>query len=706
MLDNTGALPGCQSGGYNPSVPHDALNVFLRDFALILGTAAVATIVCTRLRLPVILGYLVAGVLVGPGTPGPFVQDSEIIRTLAELGVALILFDIGLEFRLRKLVSLGAGITIAAVVQIIVVFLLGYAVAHLLGWSVVDSLLAAGIVAISSTVIVARALEEAGADRRLREIVFGILIVEDLAAVVLIAVLAPLAAGGDLTAGVVWGTLARLGFVMGGLVVAGLLVIPRAIRWAAGLKRPETTLVAALAICFGMSFLTSYVGYSLALGAFLGGTLVAESGLHHLIGQSIRPVRDLFAAIFFVAVGMLFEPAGIRDTWPTALALTGVVIVGKILGGGIGVFLGGFGTRQSVRAGFALAQIGEFAFVIAGLGAAGAATSDPLYGVAVAVATVTAFTTPFLVRRSDAVAQWVDRRLPKRVQTFASLYASWMELLQTRQREATRAAAIRRALRFVLLDGAFVTACIIATSVVFRRLPQWLGDAADLRPLLRLGVLAAGAVLALPFGIGLVRTTRRLAVQLAEAALPAPPPGKVDQALAPRRALIVMLQIVCVVAVGVPMVALTLPFVPPYGLAGVVLALLLLLGVAFWRTAADLDSHARAGGELIVHVLAKQGRQADEESFEVVRELLPGLGTIVPVEIGAHSEATGRTLSELNLRGRTGATVVGLTRGGERRVFPDAETRLESGDMLAVTGSHDAIEAAEALLRARGTSSQ
>jgi CPA2 family monovalent cation:H+ antiporter-2 len=586
-----------------------------------------------------------------------------------------------------------------------VVFLLGYAVALQLGWSVVDSLLAGGIVAISSTVIVARALDEAGADRRLREIVFGILIVEDLAAVLLIAVLAPLVAGGEATGAVLWGTLTRLALVLGAIVVAGLLIIPRAIRWAAGLRRPETTLVAALAICFGMSFLTSYVGYSLALGAFLGGALVAESGLHHLIADAIRPVRDLFAAIFFVAVGMLFEPAGLQETWPTALALTGVVIVGKLLGGSLGVFLGGFGTRQSVRAGLALAQIGEFAFVIAGLGAAGA-TSHPLYGIAVAVATVTAFTTPLLVRRSDALAQWVDRRLPKPVQTFVTLYGSWIDLLQSRRREVTRAVAIRRTLRFVLLDAAFVTACIVATSVAYRRLPFWLGEAADLRPLLRVGVLAAGALLALPFGIGLVRTTRRLAVQLAEAALPAPPTGKVDQAHAPRRVLMVTLQIALVVGLGVPMVAVTLPFVPPYGLGGVVLALLLLLGLAFWRTAADLDSHARAGAELVVHVLAKQGRQADEESFEVVRGMLPGFGTIVPVEIAVGSEAAGRTLSDLNLRGRTGATVVGFTRNGVGQVFPEADTRLQPGDMLALTGTHDAIEAAHALLRARDTSSR
>jgi len=179
----------------------------------------------------------------------------------------------------------------------------------------------------------------------------------------------------------------------------------------------------------------------------------------------------------------------------------------------------------------------------------------------------------------------------------------------------------------------------------------------------------------------------------------------VDQGFAPRRTLAATLQIGMVIAVGVPLTVLTLPFVPPFGVAGVIVAYLLMLGIAFWRNAADLDRHSRAGAELVVHVLGKQGHRGDTGMFEVVQGMLPGLGTIVPVEVGVGSEAAGRTLGELNLRGRTGATVVALSRGEARDPAPTAATRVEAGDLLALSGSGSAIGLAVALLRARDTSS-
>ena len=175
--------------------------------------------------------------------------------------------------------------------------------------------------------------------------------------------------------------------------------------------------------------------------------------------------------------------------------------------------------------------------------------------------------------------------------------------------------------------------------------------------------------------------------------------GKMDQALAPRRVLTVTLQIAIVLAAGVPLVAVTLPFLPPFGAPGVIALVLLLLGISFWKSARDLDSHARAGGELVVHVLAKQGAAADPDSFEIVRDLLPGLGTLVPLTVEPGSEVDGMTLGDANLRGRTGATVVALVRGEKRIAFPQADERLQAGDQVALTGSHEAIVEAAGLLR-------
>ena len=682
----------------------EAAHYFVRDLALILGTAALSTVVFQRLKLPVIVGYLVAGMLVGPLSPWPLVHDPETIGTLAELGVVLLLFSIGLEFRFRKLRSLGPRVALAALVEVGLMLLLGYGVARLLGWSAVSSMLAAGIVAISSTMVVSRTLADNHADHRLRDIVFGVLVMEDLAAILLIAALTTIAAGEAVSAPIMARSLGRLGVFLVLLYVGGLLVIPRAIKIALSFRRPETTLVASLGVCFGLSVISMAAGYSVALGGFIAGTLVAESGKHRIIEEIIRPVRDLFAAIFFVAVGMLFQPAAMVEAWPVALALTVVVVGGKLLGVTSGVFLAGYGTRDAVRSGMNMAQIGEFSFVIAGLGAAQATASSELYAVAVAVATVTAFTTPLLAARADAAASWLDRWLPHPVQTVATLYSSWVELLVAPKPPGGPAAHRKRLVRFLMLDAAGVTAAIIGTSVVYRRLPEWFGpergESAEVRAL----VLGLGALLALPFAVGLVRTIRRLAQELSESALPKPAKG-VDQGLAPRRTLMVTLQIGMAVALAIPITLLTLPFVPPFGILGVIAVYLLVLGVGFWRTATDLDKHTRAGAELVVHVLAKQGHSGDTGTFEVVRGMLPGLGTIVPLEVGKGSEAAGKTLGELNMRGRTGATVVALSRGGERTPLPSAATELHAGDMLALTGSGSAIGLAAALLRARDTSS-
>ena len=684
----------------------EAAHYFLRDLALILGTAALATVLFQRLRVPVIVGYLVAGMLVGPLAPRPLIHDPSTIQILAELGVVLLLFSIGLEFRFRKLLLLGPRVALAMLVEVGLMLLLGYGVARLLGWSVLQSLLTAGIVAISSTMIASGTLADTGADRRLKDIVFGILVMEDLVAILLIAGLTTVAAGEALSGRMLGELFLRLGVFLLVLTVGGMFVVPRAINLVLRLRRPETTLVAALGICFGFGVLSLLAGYSVALGGFIAGALVAESGRHHIIAETIRPVRDLFAAIFFVAVGMLFQPAAVAADWSAALILFFVVLVGKTVGVTAGAFLAGYGTHDSVRAGLNLAQIGEFSFVIAGLGAATAASSAAsasLYAVAVAVATATAFTTPILARRAGTAAAWFDRKLPHPVQTVASLYASWVELLVAPKPAGESGSRRGRLVRFLILDAVAVAAAIIATSVAYRRLPDWVGPAGD-SPALRAALLGVGALLALPFAFGLVRTIRRLAAVLAESALPVPAKG-VDQGLAPRRTLAITLQIGLIIAVGVPLTLLTLPLVPPYGLLGVIAAYLLVLGVGFWRTATDLEKHSRAGAELVVHVLGKQGHSGDTGMFQTVQGMLPGLGTIVPIEVPPGSPAAGKTLGELNLRGRTGAHVVALSRGQHRDPSPNASTRVEAGDLLALTGSGSAIGLAAALLLARDTSS-
>lgn len=404
---------------------------FLQNLALVLCTAAVTTVVFQRLRQPVVFGYLLAGMIVGPHTPIPLAADEAMVRTLSELGVILLMFSLGLEFRLKRVVQVAATSGVAALFETSMMLGLGFLVGRALGWTTIESIFAGAMVAISSTTIVARALAEQDVRGRLTEIVFGILIVEDLIAIFLVAVLTAIAVGGGISPESLGLTAIRLLAFLVGLIGFGLLIVPRLIRTVIKLDKSETTLVATIGICFAAALLALGFGYSVALGAFIAGSLVAESGESVRIEQYVHPVRDMFVAIFFVSVGMLIEPRVIVEHAGEIAALVVLVIVGKVVSVTVGSFLTGNGLRSSMQAGMSLAQIGEFSFIIAAVGLAAGVTREFLYPVAVTVSAVTTLTTPWLIRSAGPAAMWVDRKLPRPLQTTAALYGSWIERMQS-----------------------------------------------------------------------------------------------------------------------------------------------------------------------------------------------------------------------------------------------------------------------------------
>ncbi|HEX8822664.1 MAG TPA: cation:proton antiporter [Archangium sp.] len=675
----------------------------IKALAMVLCVAAVTSVIFQRLRQPVVLGYIIAGLIIGPHVPIPLIADATIVQTLSELGVILLMFSLGLEFSLRKLLQVGLTAGLTAVIQCSLMIWLGFIVGRAFGWTATESIFTGAIIAISSTTIIAKAFDEQGIQGKLRELVVGVLIVEDLIAILLMATLTAISTGAGLSAGQLTLTIGRLAAFLVGLVVVGLLVVPRAVRAVQRLNRPETTLVASIGLCFAVALLAQEFGYSVALGAFLAGSLVAESGEEKAIEHLVQPVRDMFAAIFFVSVGMLIDPGLIAQHWAAVAVLTSVVILGKLVGVALGVFLTGNGTRMAVQSGLSLAQIGEFSFIIAGLGLSLNATGQFLYPVAVAVSALTTLTTPFLIRASGPIANLVDRKLPKPLQTFAALYGSWVENLQAARPRQTAGARIRRAVRLLLLDATLLAVIVIGTSVYLGRLTAAIESRVGLsasvaRPL----VIGLAAALAAPFCVGVVRLARGLGTLLAEAALPTKAEGKLDLAAAPRRALLVTLQLVGVLAVGAPLVALTQPFLPGILGAAVLLLLLLGLGVGFWRSATNLQGHVRAGSQVIIEALAAQSRGksagTQSDSLEKLHPVLPGLGEPTPVRLESTSPAVGRTLAELNLRGMTGATVLAIRRDDGGVVIPTAGEQLRTGDVLALAGTHDAIDAARAVL--------
>jgi monovalent cation:H+ antiporter-2, CPA2 family len=478
--------------------------------------------------------------------------------------------------------------------------------------------------------------------------------------------------------------------------------VPRLIRAVVRLERTETTVVASVGLAFGFALLAAQFGYSFALGALMAGALVAESGVERTVEHVVQPIRDMFVAIFFVSVGMLIDPAEILANWPVVLIFVVIVVVGMTGSIAVGSFLTGQSAQRSVKTGMSLAQIGEFSFIIAEIGTQSGAIDRSLYSIAVAVSAITALLTPWLIRAAEPTAAWVDKKLPRSLQTFSALYATWLEQLGSQSADGN-AGRVRRSIRWLIVDAVLVAAIIIGASVEMERIADFAEQKLRVpEDWTRVVVIAGAAILCAPFLFGLVRTARFFGFELAARVFPAADPQTLDLAAAPRRLLVVTLQLAIVLLIGVPLVAITQPFVPPARGAAVLLFVLLLLAFAFWRGATNFQGHTRAAAQALAESLTRQTRAGRATGSDQIQEgtdrIFAGLGTPVPIELGAASPAVGKTLAEIRLRGLTGATVLAIRRGEEAVIVPSGHERLREGDVLAVAGSHDAIKAARELL--------
>ncbi len=678
----------------------DSAHQLLVALAIVLCVAGVTTVVFQRLRQPVVLGYILAGLLIGPYLPVPVVADPEVVHALSELGVILLMFGLGLEFDLGKLFRSAPTAGLIGILQCSVMMWLGFLAAQLLGWSTMESIFTGALISISSTTIIAKAFDEQKIGGSLRELVVAILIVEDLVAVLMMAILTGVSTGTGVSATELGVTVARLAAFLIGFVVIGLLVVPRLMRAIVKMARPETIAVVSIGICFGSALLAQQFGYSVALGAFVAGMLVAESGKVHDIEPLVQPVRDIFAAVFFVAVGMLIEPSQVAANWVAVLVLTGIVITGKVLAVSFGAFITGKGIRTSVAAGMSLAQIGEFSFIIASLGLTLGVIGPQVYPVAVSVSAITTLVTPALIRRSQRFASFVDRKLPKPLQTFVAFYEGWIEKLRS-SRDGSRS-LMRRFARTLALDVLVIAAVLIATSLSFDSLMGWLAlDIGMNRLAARIVIVSVAGALVLPFCVSVLRTTHRFGIVLGETAVSPQKPGEVDLGRQPRLVIEASVRLIGLLICGTALVAITQPFLPGHTAALVLGVAVVIVAVIFWRSVRGLHGHVRAAAQALLEVLGAQRapQKANEpDPLEEARRLFPGIGAPIRFELGATSPAVGRTLADLELRSATGATVLAIRRGDERIAIPDAHTPLEAGDILALAGTEQAIAAATQFL--------
>lgn len=492
--------------------------IFLKDLAIIMMVAGVITLLFHRFKQPVVLGYVLAGMIVGPYTPPvPLVTDRATIETLAELGVVFLLFSLGLEFSLGKLKQVGAAALVAAPLEIALMMALGWQAGHWLGWSDLESLFLAAMVAISSTTIIVKALDELGLKRqRFAQVIFGMLIVEDILAIAIIAVLSGLNGQGEVTLGAAALTLGKLVIFLVVALLGGLLLVPRLLAGVARYQSREMLLVSVLGLCFGFCLLVVELGYSMALGAFLMGAIMAESRQIAEIEHLIEPLRDMFCAIFFVAVGMLVDPAVVIAWWQPILVITAVVVLGKAVSVSLGGLIAGQDGHTALRVGMGMAQIGEFSFIIATLGLTLGAIRPELYPIVVAVSVLTTLLTPSLVRAANPLADAVRDRMPLRLRAGLKAYADWLGSIGPRAEQVHITAIIRRIVVHVLLNFCVIAALFLASGYLMTQvdLGAWLEA---LPPSWHLTVFwAMTLVVALPFMVATYRKLEALAMILVE----------------------------------------------------------------------------------------------------------------------------------------------------------------------------------------------
>lgn len=660
----------------------------LLDLALVLGVAAFTSLIFHRLKLPVVLGYVLAGLVVGPHVPIPLVAQESNVQILADLGVTLLMFSIGLEFSLQRLFRAGPTALLMGSIQVGFALLLGSAAANYLGWSPAEAIFTGAAIAISSTMVVAKLFEEHRPSRTLREAVFSVLVIQDLYAILLLTALTAYAQVGGLSAAALGRTLLHLGLFLGVVLVTGRLLVPRFLRWVADHARPESLLITSTGLCFACAAWAAKAGFSVALGAFLAGMLAAESGRVRAIDRLIIPLRDLFTAVFFVAVGMMLDPRAVLPMLGPILLLSALVVFGNGFSLSVGGLLAGLPLRTSLRTGLALGQIGEFGYIILGAGVAAGVLRKELYTVGVAVGILTAFATPWMMRLSQPFAAAMEARIPPRWLSSLELYQAWAESLRRRGIRRGEGRGLRRPLIFLLLDTALLGALLPLFGWFLARWTPWVEGRLQWGSLAAqvLGASLLGAAAAL-LVLGILRQVRILARDMA---VLAPSPAGETSARRGRHLLAGGLRVAVLLTVGLPLVGALHPFAPGPPLLAVA-------SVVFAITLGVQISRGRR--------LARELPGPMEWLVTRVRDPWPAggqppiasQGALRSLRLGSRCPSLGQALADLDLPGRAGVTVVALLREGvPLPLHPSPE--LQRGDLLALAGAEPALDEAEHLL--------
>lgn len=641
------------------------LQPLITDLGLILMTAGVAVLLFKKIKQPLVLGYLIAGFLAGSNFDFfPSITDHKSVEVWAEIGVIFLLFSLGLEFSFKKLMKVGGTASITALTQIVFMVVVGFSIGHWMGWSTMDSIFLGATLSVSSTTIIIRAFDELGVKgKKFAGIVFGALIVEDIVAIIMMVLLSTIAVSQQFSGVELLQSVLKLVFFLTLWFVGGIFFVPTLLRKAKNLLTDEMLLIISIALCLLMVILAANVGFSPALGAFIMGSIIAETTQAEKIEHLIKPVKDLFGAVFFVSVGMLINLDTLVEYALPVVIITLVTVFGKSFSSTLGALLSGQPLKQSVQTGMSLAQIGEFSFIIATLGMTLGVISDFLYPIVVAVSAITTFTTPFLIKYSTSFSDSLEQILPKKWVKALDKYSTNTEAIKS---VSDWQVVLRANLTQIVIHSVIIVAVILLSSQYILPLVESSKFGNALAALITLVILA-------PFFWAL--SLRRVAVKQSQVLM------KERKYRGPIIMIILLRMLLTLFYLGF---MLNTFFSPEIALIALVVA----VAVYFIFPKKLNGQYHKIESHFISNLNAREIVKAGRSR----QDLTPWDGHMTTFEVAKESNIAGKTLAELQIREKMGINIAFIRRGEVMINIPGRNERLFPGDEICVIGTDNQVQ--------------
>ncbi|WP_309398083.1 cation:proton antiporter [Cerasicoccus maritimus] len=679
--------------------------VLINDLAIVLMCAAGVTLLFKRLKLPVFLGYLLSGFLVGPNLweRSP-VHDLETIQALSELGVVFLMFSLGLEFDLRRLRQVLGPALLAIILQTLLMLFIGSQAAPLMGWGVVQGLFLGSILAISSSMVTVAILKELGRWQKPHaQLAVGVLILEDILAIALLVILSGVAVTGALN----WAAVGGVTFLICLFVVffyfVGKLAAPRLLNALERYDSGELVTICIVALMLGFCFLAELWGLSVALGAFLAGSILSQSKLAEEIEHATEPLRNVFCAVFFVSAGMLINPETIWENGLVIILLTLAMQPMKVLSVWLGFFLSGQRTDTSFRAATVKSQIGEFSFIIAALAQQLKVTDDSLMSIAVGVSVLSTGGSIVLAKQSDPIHGWLARRLPSGVSTLAEFYRNLLDRLGMQAERAIVLKLIKRPVLQILLNFLLLNAFILIASVANRQLTSSMGEE-EASVLLGLAVWLAAGVVSLPFLTAMIRNLNAIVMILLDTMLSTGATRTFIQGRV-RNIFNGVIVLAVTLLMGGIYLSVAAQYLPSGAALGAFLLLILVSALFFWKRIIKINSQLEyLFMESFNQRVVSEEVVRRENTLKEIERRYPWPVKVEEITVPVGGKMCGLTLRETNLRATTGATAVALARAGQVLYDMDPDEIIFPGDHWYVFGSESQTQSARRLFTQAGQS--